>query len=83
MPTPPGLYALRRFKLLCAVERIAEQFDGLGPNTDAVIRVVGACSQVNARGGSPGARRSPIVIFLGEPWHTAIANSVSTNGPQR
>jgi hypothetical protein len=33
-----GLYALRRFKLLCAAERVAERLDGLDPNADAVIR---------------------------------------------
>jgi len=61
-----GLYALRRFKLLCAAERIAELLDGLGPNADAVIRAVEACSRLDARGVSRGTRSS-VVISLGVP----------------
>jgi len=74
-----GLYALRRFKLLCAAERIAEQFYGLGSDADAAIRAVEACSRVDARGESRsnGPRMAISVCWPGsqsEPaWPTRDA----------
>jgi hypothetical protein len=75
-----GLFALRRFKLLCAAERIAERFNrpGFDILADAVIRAVEVCSQVDAR-GVPRGTRSRVVISLGATGHTAIPGSVAPN----
>jgi hypothetical protein len=78
-----GLYALRRFKLLCAAERIAEQFNGLGPDADAAIRAVEACSHLDARGESRGTRSRVVISPVlpdssSEPaWPTRGANADS------
>lgn len=45
-----GLYALRRLKFRCVVERIIEEVDRVSPTVDSVIRAIQFCCLINDRG---------------------------------